>query len=89
MEETVKREISEELSFDAALEELEDRVKRLEDGSLPLEEALECFKEGISLVRICNSKLKDAETVIRQLLEEEDGSISETPVELSRGGVSN
>lgn len=88
MEEELTKETN-ELSFYAALKELEDRVKKLEDGQLPLEEALECFKEGIYLVRICNSKLKDSETVIRQLVEEEDGSISETVPEINRGGDFN
>lgn len=75
----------EDLSFDAALELLEERVKKLEEGQLPLEEALECFKEGISLVRLCNSRLKSAETVIRQLIEEEDGTVSEKPLNLQGG----
>ncbi len=75
----------EDLSFDAALELLEERVKKLEEGQLPLEEALECFKEGISLVRLCNSRLKSAETVIRQLVEEEDGTVSEKPLNLQGG----
>ena len=78
----------EDLSFDAALELLEERVKKLEEGQLPLEEALECFKEGISLVRLCNSRLKSAETLIRQLVEEEDGTVSEKPLNL-QGGEAN
>lgn len=83
MEETDK---TKGLSFDMALKELEERVKRLEDGNLPLEEALECFKEGISLVRVCTSKLKDAETVIRKLSLGDDGTIEETPMESPQGG---
>lgn len=76
----------ESLSFDSALEELEERVKLLEEGKLPLEEALECFKEGIGLVRICSSKLQDAETVIKQLMVGENGTVIETPPDLDRGG---
>ena len=76
----------EDLSFDAALERLEETVKRLEDGDLPLEEALECFKEGIGLVRVCNLKLKDAETVITQLTSEENGSVKEIPPKFNLGG---
>jgi exodeoxyribonuclease VII small subunit len=75
-----------DLTFDAALGRLEETVKRLEDGDLPLEEALECFKEGIGLVRICNLKLKDAETVITQLTSQENGTVKEIPPKFDLGG---
>jgi len=39
------------LSFDATLEELETIVHQLEQGSLPLEEALKQFEQGVHLVR--------------------------------------
>lgn len=78
MEEMTEKAKLNDLSFDTALKELEIRVKQLEDGKLPLEEALECFKEGIGLVRICSSKLKDAETVIQELILKDDGTIAET-----------
>lgn len=78
--------VSKDLSFDAALQELEARVKQLEDGKLPLEEALECFKEGIGLVRVCNSKLQEAETVIRQLTQCNDGAIKESEPEINKDG---
>ncbi len=90
MEEVIAKEENnssgEDLSFDAALEKLEEKVKGLEDGELPLEEALECFKEGINLVRICSQKLKDAETVITQLTSGKDGTVLEIQPELNLGG---
>jgi len=76
--------LNQDLSFDVALQELEARVKRLEDGKLPLEEALECFKEGIGLVKICNSKLKEAETIIRQLTLSADGEIRESEAKINK-----
>lgn len=75
---------NEQLSFDTALEELEARVRQLEDGKLPLEEALECFKEGIGLVRLCNLKLKEAETVIKQLTLCDDGPVVESQPEIKK-----
>jgi len=77
----------EEMSFEAALKELEEKVSKLEDGDLPLEEALECFKEGIRLIRICSEKLRNSETVISQLMEEEDGSLTEGTLNLDEGGA--
>lgn len=76
--------VNEQLSFDTALEELEARVRQLEDGKLPLEEALECFKEGIGLVRICNLKLKEAETVIKELTLSNDGTVVESQPKIKK-----
>jgi len=77
----------EELSFEAALKELEEKVSKLEEGDLPLEEALECFKEGVRLIKICNEKLRNAETVISQLIEEEDGSLTVGSLNLDEDGA--
>jgi len=87
--EEVTGENTQELTFDAALERLEEKVRQLEGGQLPLEEALECFKEGIALVRVCSSKLKNAETTIQQLLQDDDGNVIETSFEGPLGGEFN
>lgn len=84
--EEVTGENIQELTFDAALERLEEKVRQLEGGRLPLEEAIECFKEGISLVRVCASKLKHAETTIQRLIQDDDGIVIETSFEGPVGG---
>jgi exodeoxyribonuclease VII small subunit len=43
------------VDFEQALGELEAVVERLEQGELPLEEALKQFQRGIELARICQS----------------------------------
>ena len=43
-----------ELSFEKAIARLEEIVRELEDGRLPLENALELFEEGVGLSRICS-----------------------------------
>ena len=58
------------LSFDATLEELETIVHQLEQGSLPLEEALKQFEQGIALVRVAQQKLDQAEQKVQILLSE-------------------
>ena len=45
------------LKFDEALAMLEEKVKLLEDGNLPLEESLEVFKDGVELSKICEAGL--------------------------------
>jgi exodeoxyribonuclease VII, small subunit len=60
----------EEPSFDATLSELESIVQKMEQGDLPLEEALKQFEQGISLVRLAQQKLDQAEQKVQILLSE-------------------
>jgi len=57
-----------EPSFEEALKGLEAVVERLEQGELPLEEALKQFQRGIELARNCQSSLKQAEQKVEILL---------------------
>ena len=57
------------LDFEAALAELETLVARMEEGELPLEEALEQFERGISLTRLCQRALREAEQKVDVLME--------------------
>jgi len=59
-------EISEQ-SLESALDELEKIVRELESGRLSLDESLELFERGIRLVRICSSKIENAERRIESL----------------------
>ena len=60
-----------EKSFDESLKELEKIVNRLEEGDVPLEEALDKFQEGIGLSRKLKDKLKDAEDTLAKIVTEE------------------
>jgi len=42
----------------------------LERGDLPLEEALKLYEEGITLYRVCNKKLDEAEYKVETLVNE-------------------
>ncbi len=68
-------------TFEASLSELEQIVKQLEDGDLPLEESLKLFEQGVKLSRECRERLANAERRIEVLIRESDGSISLEPVE--------
>lgn len=50
------------------MNELEDIVKKLEKGELPLEESLKQFEKGINLARQCQDVLKHAEQKIEKLM---------------------
>jgi exodeoxyribonuclease VII small subunit len=55
------------LSFETALERLEEIVEQLEAGELPLEDALGVFEQGVALSRRCSDRLADAERRIEEL----------------------
>ena len=59
-----------EISFESGLERLEAIVDRLEQGELPLEEALAAFEEGVSLTRRCAGQLEVAERRIEELVKD-------------------
>ena len=65
-------------SFEAALAELEQVVKQLEAGDLPLEKSLELFERGVSLSDMCRKKLEEAETRVEILIRKE-GKIQPEP----------
>lgn len=60
---------TESFSFEAALEELEKLVERMERGDTPLEESLKDFERGIELTRACQESLRSAEQKVQILLE--------------------
>jgi exodeoxyribonuclease VII small subunit len=68
-----------EKKFEAALARLEELVKELEQGDLPLEQSLKLFEEGIKLSRICNRRLEDAERRVELLLKDAAGKIVAQP----------
>lgn len=58
------------VSFEAAMEKLEEIVARLENGDVPLEQAIDLFQEGMKLSQLCNQKLEQVERKIEMLVEE-------------------
>ena len=56
------------LSFEQSMQELETIVSKMEQGDLPLEDALQNFERGIQLARLSQQKLKDAEQKVQILM---------------------
>lgn len=61
-----------EKSFDESLEQLEKIVEKLEQGDVPLEEALDEFQDGITLSRDLKKRLQDAEETLAKIVTDED-----------------
>jgi len=68
-------------NFEAALKRLEEIVRKLEGGELPLDTALELFEEGIQLSRFCNTTLGAAERRVEILLKSDSGQARTVPFE--------
>ena len=73
------------LSFEDALQQLETIVETMESGDVPLADLLAKFEEGNKLLKICETRLKDAEMKIELLKKQKDGvTFSAFPTERDR-----
>ena len=64
------------LSFEDALVKLETIVESMESGDVPLADLLAKFEEGTRLLKVCESRLKDAELKIELLKKQKDGTVA-------------
>lgn len=69
-----------ELSFEETLANLEEIVKKLETGEVPLDDAISEFNKAMKLAKTCDDKLKNAEDAITKLVGD-DGSVKDFKVE--------
>lgn len=60
----------EDLSFEESLEKLEEIVEKLENGDVPLDDAIDEFNNAMQLVKVCDEKLTKAEESIAKIVEE-------------------
>jgi exodeoxyribonuclease VII small subunit len=56
-------------SFEELYERLEQHVARLEEGGLPLDEAIALYEQGMKLASTCQERLGEAELKISKLRE--------------------
>ena len=64
-------------SFEQNMQRLEQIVRALERGDVPLEESLKLFQEGTELVRACGKLLDNAEQQVKMIVPKADGTPSE------------
>ncbi len=64
-------------SFEESMERLEEIVRTLEKGEVPLEESLKLFEEGTKLARLCDATLTEAEKKVTLLIGDEEKPFEE------------
>lgn len=71
--------MTKEMKFETALDKLEEIVRKLEEGDLPLDDSLRMFEEGVRLARYCGGRLDAAERKIEVLMKNEEGRAEPLP----------
>ncbi len=69
------------LSFEEALEQLEEIVRQLEGGQGKLDEAISRYERGAALKRHCEAKLKQAQAKIDKIVQAADGGLRVEPAD--------
>jgi exodeoxyribonuclease VII small subunit len=62
-------------SFEQSLRRLEEIVRQLEQGDVPLDESLKMYEEGIALSKACIEKLTQAELKVKKLGKDMEGNL--------------
>ncbi|MCL6453205.1 MAG: exodeoxyribonuclease VII small subunit [Alicyclobacillus sp.] len=70
--ETLTSESKRDLTFEEAMQQLEETVRKLESGELPLTDSIAAYKQAMTLVQFCRKQLDEAEFQIQQLVERDD-----------------
>ena len=64
----------ENATFEQNMERLDQIVRSLERGEVPLEESLKLFREGTALVERCGKLLDDAELQVKKVVTDSQGN---------------
>lgn len=70
------------LSFEDALAELDTIVRKLEAGSIKLDESIGAYERGALLKRHCENKLKEAQAKVERISIGPDGAVSVEPANI-------
>ncbi len=73
-----------EITFESALKDLEIIIKDLENGNIPLEEAITKYTDAMNLVKLCQEKLDNATSKVNKILGE-NGEINDFEIEEQEG----
>ncbi|MCL4511323.1 MAG: exodeoxyribonuclease VII small subunit [Bacteroidetes bacterium] len=69
-------------TFEEALKRLEEIVDTLEAGSVPLDESIKLYEEGMTLAKSCMTQLSEAKLKLKKIQKNFGGTLDETDIEL-------
>lgn len=71
-----------QLSFEEAIEKLEEITRQLEGGALSLDQSIEAYETGMQLKKLCQTMLERAEKKLEYLERKSDGELERKPIDL-------
>ena len=77
-----KQTALEQLSFEEALSELEKIVRQLESGGADLKASIDSYERGMTLKKLCEGKLREAQAKIETITISAEGKVSTEPFRL-------
>ena len=63
------------ITFEQAVKELEEIVRKLESGQVDLESAIKDYERGNELRKICEAKLNEAKLKVEKIIKNQDGTV--------------
>ncbi|API90500.1 exodeoxyribonuclease 7 small subunit [Virgibacillus pantothenticus] len=69
-----------ELTFEEAMQQLEQVVEKLETGDVPLEKAITYYQDGMKLSKLCTEKLNQVEEKMTKIMNEQ-GDLEPFPMQ--------
>lgn len=69
------------LSFEEALEKLENIVRELEGGKIKLDDAVSAYEQAVALKKLCQEKLASATLKVEKIEINKDGTIRTAPLD--------
>lgn len=78
----MNKEELKDLSFEEALQQLENIVRELESGRIKLDDAVVAYEKAVVLKQLCENKLKAAQLKIEKIEVSPDGSLSTVPFDI-------
>ena len=80
--ESTKKTSIEEMSFEEALQELTNLVKRLDSDQEGLSDAINAFERGIKLKTHCEQKLQEAKLKVEKIITNMNGIVSKESINI-------
>jgi exodeoxyribonuclease VII small subunit len=69
----IEQNSTENITFEAALAELESIARQIDSGSLSLEDSIAAYEKGIKLKNYCESKLREAQLKVEKIVISSEG----------------